>query len=67
METYHWLFLAAIAAAAVPFVLAYFGLDDYDNNGGISVEDWKKPLGMADPEHGTTLMPELDLVTTRQR
>ena len=42
MKTYQLLFLLACAAAAVPFILARFGLDNYGDNEGMSVEDWKK-------------------------
>jgi len=35
------LLLLACAAIAVPFVLALFGLDNYGDNEGMSVEDWK--------------------------
>ena len=42
MKTYQLLFLLACAAAAVPFILALFGRDNYDDNESMSVEDWKK-------------------------
>ena len=41
MKTY-LLLLFALAAIAVPFVLAAFGRDNYGDNEGMSVEDWKK-------------------------
>jgi len=42
VKTYHWLFLFACAAVAVPFILSIWGLDNYGANEGMSVEDWMK-------------------------
>lgn len=42
MKSYHLLFLLAGAAILVPFILAAMGRDDYADDEGMSVEDWKR-------------------------
>ncbi|HUE78099.1 MAG TPA: hypothetical protein VMN38_00515 [Sphingomicrobium sp.] len=42
MKLYHLLFGAAILAAAVPFILAAKGRDNYSDDEGMSADGWKR-------------------------